>query len=154
MTRRGRKPTGSKLVQRLAGSQHAKTRLKIILETLAGKLTIPDACEELGIQETMFHRLRAEVLQTALDRLEPRPRGRPPRVVSPEDQRVVDLQAENRQLQIELRAAEIRRELAEHLPRLAKPTADHARMVPALKKTTHSNTPTRATRRRRKKRRR
>jgi len=71
------------LVERLDGSERAKTRLRVILETLSGQRTIPDACEELGIQETMFHRVRSEVLQTALDRLEPRPLGRPPRQVSP-----------------------------------------------------------------------
>ena len=83
MARRGRKPTGANLVERLEGSERAKTRLKAILETLSGQRTIPDACEELGIQESMFHRVRSEVLQTALDRLEPRPLGRPPRQPSP-----------------------------------------------------------------------
>jgi hypothetical protein len=120
MTRRGRKPTGPHLVERLEGSSHAKTRLKVILETLSGKRTIPDACQELGIQESMFHRMRSEVLQTALGRLEPRPLGRPPQSVSSEDQRVAKLEGENLRLEIELKAAEIRRELAENLPRLGR----------------------------------
>jgi hypothetical protein len=121
MARRGRKPTGVNLVEGLEGSERAKTRLKAILETLSGQRTIPDACEELGIQETMFHRVRSEVLQTALDRLEPRPLGRPPRQPTSQDGRVSELEEENRQLQVGLKAAEIRRELAENLPRLAKP---------------------------------
>ena len=50
MTRRGRKPLGAQLVDRLEGSEHAKIRLKVILETLAGRQTIPEACDELGIQ--------------------------------------------------------------------------------------------------------
>ena len=120
MARRGRKPTGANLVERLEGSERAKTRLKAILETLSGQRTIPDACEELGIQESMFHRVRCEVLQTALDRLEPRPLGRPPQQPSPQDRRIAELEEENRRLQVELKAAEIRRELAENLPRLAK----------------------------------
>ena len=33
MTRRGRKPTGTNLVERLEGSERAKTRLKVILAT-------------------------------------------------------------------------------------------------------------------------
>ena len=123
MTRRGRKPTGAMLVERLDGSARAKTRLRVILETLAGQRTIPDACEELGIQETMFHRVRFEVLQTALDRLEPRPLGRPPRQVSPQDGRISALEDENLQLRVELKAAEIRRELAQNLPRLVNPAA-------------------------------
>ncbi|MFA6135651.1 MAG: hypothetical protein WC869_16705 [Phycisphaerae bacterium] len=132
MTRRGRKPLGAQLVDRLEGSAHAKIRLKVILETLAGRQTIPEACETLGIQESMLHRVRSEVLQTALGRLEPRPLGRPPLATSPQDQRVAELEDENLRLQTGLRAAEIRRELAEQLPRASKPAGGPG------KKTTHS----------------
>jgi hypothetical protein len=121
MTRRGRKPTGTNLVEHLEGSGRAKARLKAILDTLSGQRSIPEVCEELGIQESMFHRVRSEVLQTALDRLEPRPLGRPPQPQLPQDLRTVKLEEENRHLQLELKAAAVRRELAEKLPRLAKP---------------------------------
>ena len=134
MTRRGRKPTGTNLVERMEGSERAKIRLKAILETLSGQRSIPEVCEELGIQESMFHRVRGEVLQTALDRLEPRPLGRRPLAQSPEDARVTELEEENLRLQMELKAAEVRRELAEKLPRLGKPQADRA-ANPAGKKT-------------------
>ena len=123
MTRRGPKPIGAQIVEHLEGSQQAKTRLKVILQTLAGQRTIPDACAELGIRESMFHRVRSEVLQTALNRLEPRPLGRPPHQPSPEDQHQIELEQENLRLRAELRAAEVRRELTEKLPRLAKPAA-------------------------------
>jgi hypothetical protein len=132
MTRRGRKPLGAQLVDRLEGSAHAKIRLKVVLETLAGRQTIPEACETLGIQESMLHRVRSEVLQMALERLEPRPLGRPPLATSPEDQRVAELEDENLRLQAELRGAEIRRELAEQLPRVSKPAGGPG------KETTHS----------------
>lgn len=132
MTRRGRKPLGAQLVDHLEGSEHAKIRLKVILETLAGRQTIPEACDELGIQESMLHRVRSEVLQTALNRLEPRPLGRPTHAPSPEDQRVADLEEENLSLRAEVRAAKIRWELAETLPRLSRPTTGPG------KKTTHS----------------
>lgn len=134
MARRGRKPTGAKLVERLEGSERAKTRLAAILQTLSGQRTIPDVCAELGIQESMFHRVRSEVLQAALERLEPRPLGRPPLPSPPEDARVAELQQENLRLQVELRAAEVRRELAENLPRVV-----HAAKEPG-KKTTGSTT--------------
>jgi hypothetical protein len=120
MARRGRKPTGAQLVDRLAGSMHAKGRMKVILETLSGRKTIPQACEELGIQESMFHKLRSLVLQTAVDRLEPRPLGRRPHLTSAEAQRIEDLEADLFQAQMDLKAAEIRRELAETLPRLGR----------------------------------
>jgi transposase-like protein len=119
MARRGRKPIGASLVERLEGSERAKSRLKAILETLSGQRTIPEVCEELGIHESMFHRVRSEVLQTALDRLEPRPLGRPSQPPL-QDLRAAEMEEENLRLQLELKAAEVRRELAEKLPRLAR----------------------------------
>jgi transposase-like protein len=136
MTRRGRKPTGTNLVERLEGSERAKIRLKAILETLSGQRTIPEVCEELGIQESMFHRVRGEVLQTALDRLEPRPLGRRPHERSPQDARLAELEEENLRLEAELKAAEIRRELAENLPRLGKSSGGNPANPPG-KKTKH-----------------
>ena len=50
MARRGRKPTGTNLVEHLEGSERAKTRLKAILETLPAQRSIPEVCEDLGIQ--------------------------------------------------------------------------------------------------------
>jgi len=138
MARRGRKPTGTNLVEHLEGSERAKARLKAILETLSGERSIPEVCEELGIQESMFHRVRSEVLQTALDRLEPRPLGRPPLQPSPHDLLVAELEAKNLGLQSELKAAEVRRELAEQLPRLAKPKSIKPASEPGKKTTARS----------------
>jgi len=138
MARRGRKPIGVRLVESLDGSERAKTRLKAILETLSGERSIPQVCEELGIQESMFHRVRSEVLQTALDRLEPRPLGRPPLPQLPQDARVAELEEENLRLQLEVKAAEIRRELAEKLPRLAKPQNTNPAPEPGKKTTARS----------------
>jgi hypothetical protein len=121
MSRRGRKPTGANLVEHLEGSERAKTRLKVILETISGQRTIPDACNELGIQESMFHRVRSEVLQTALGRLEPRPLGRPPQQLPLYDADHAELEEEILRLRAALKAAEVRRELAENLPRLGRP---------------------------------
>ena len=79
MKRKGCKPLGSALVEHLDGSLQAKERLEVILETIAGRLTIDQACQRLGVQEARFHRLRTEVLEASLARLEPRSAGRPPR---------------------------------------------------------------------------
>jgi hypothetical protein len=139
MARRGRKPTGAQLVERLEGSPHAKDRLKVILETLAGQRTIPEACDLLSIQETMFHKLRWQVLQTALGRLEPRPLGRPSHVPSPETQRIAELEEELQQQKAKLKAAQIHQELTEKLPRLAR-SSSRGDLPPAGrpgKKTTH-----------------
>jgi hypothetical protein len=143
MTRRGRKPTGSQLVERLEGSEHAKSRLRVILETLSGQRTIPDACKMLGIQESMFHKMRSQVLQTALGRLEPRPLGRRPHIPSLSDQRAAELEEEVLGLRAELKATNIRRELAENMPRLAKPSTPQATDAQPGKKTTPAMNPQR-----------
>jgi len=124
----GRKPTGPPLVHHLDGSDHAKQRMETILETVAGKLPIREACGRLGIEEARFHRLRAQVLQAGLTRLEPRPSGRPPRHTSAEQQQIVQLQQELQEKNAELKALAVRLEIAQAMPKLARDEA--------LKKTT------------------
>ena len=116
MTRQGRKPLGPALVKQLPGSLRAKERLEVILQTIAGTLTVGEACDRLGIHEAMFHRLRAGVLQAGITHLEPRPLGRPPRGVSPEQKELSDTQRRLRDLESELRLAEVRGEIAQVLP--------------------------------------
>ena len=82
-------------------------------------MTIPQACSELGIGESRFHEMRSEVLQGVLENLEGKPRGRPPddHEVGP---RVQELQQQVLELTADLRASQIREELAIMLPRLAR----------------------------------
>ena len=75
--RPGRKPAGPKLVEGLSGSDFAKKRLEQVLRTLSGELTIEEACAELNIGRTRFYDLRQELLEDMVERLEPRPAGRP-----------------------------------------------------------------------------
>jgi hypothetical protein len=106
------------LVHHLDGSERAKERLEIILETVAGRITIRDACDRLGIEEAMFFRLRTQALQAGLSRLEPRRPGRPPRRQSPEDQKIAELEQEIHEKDEELRAMAVRVDVAEAMPRL------------------------------------
>jgi len=129
VTRRGRKPKGPELVTNLEGSAAARERLKRIVDSLAGRATVAEVCAELGIGESRFHQLRTDALQAAVDRLEPRPAGRPTQPVSPTDERVAELERQLRELRWELQACQIRLELAEALPGLARRDA-------AVKKTT------------------
>ena len=108
----GRKPLGPELVQHLEGSTHAKERFQVMLETLVGRLTIAQACEQLGIGEAMFHRLRIEALQAGLHRLEPRPIGRPPQETSSQAARVAELEHQLREADEQRRIAEVRLEAA------------------------------------------
>ena len=138
MTRMGRKPLATGHVDRLQGSEPAKQRLTVFLETLRGELPVPEACQRLGIGESRFHALRGQWLQEALGLLEPRPLGRPPQGADEAQwqSRLQAVEAENRALRQQLTAAEVRRELADVLPHVVH-TPDEARK---------KKTPTRASR--------
>lgn len=125
----GRTPMGPRLVQHMEGSDQAKMRLETILETLAGTLSVREACERLGIGEAMFHRLRNRVLQGAMTYLEPRPRGRPRHHPSEAEQQCASLTGEIEVLKSELLAATVRGEVQEIL---LQPSP--AKAAPALKK--------------------
>jgi len=124
----GRKPMGPRLVEHLDGSAWAKRRMEVILETIAGTRTVREACDCLGIEEAMFFRLRTQALQACLDRLEPRPAGRPPASSSPEHQTIMELKQQLAEKEVELKATEIRLEVAAAIPPLMPD--------PKLKKTT------------------
>ena len=136
----GRKPLGPQLAQHLEGSIGAKERLEVILETLAGQLKVADACARLGIGEAMFHRLRTEVLQAGLARLEPRPLGRPPRPTVPEALRVAELEHDLKDLELELKTTRVQLEIAQTLPHLLTSSSPEkntlAREESVVKKTT------------------
>lgn len=115
---RGRPPLGPDLVDTLPGPDEAKRRFKRILETLSGEKTILEACAELGISEAAFHELRKQALGYAVERLSPRPAGRPRKYAEPEAQRIQDLEAQVVDLKKDLQAARIREELAIAMPHL------------------------------------
>lgn len=77
MTRLGRKPQGAELVDALAGSEHAKARLKLFLQTMADELSIGAACQQLGICASRFYEQRTAWLHDSIAFLEPRAAGRP-----------------------------------------------------------------------------
>ena len=134
--RRGRPAKGPKLVKRLDGSSEAKRRLEIILETVTGGKTVDEACDELGIGKTAFHDLRARVLQAALQDLEPKPLGRPPRKVSEEQTRIDSLEAHVQQLDTELKIAQVREEILLAMPEVFQPaSAVRKKKAPTKKKT-------------------
>jgi hypothetical protein len=114
---RGRRPAVAGLVGRLEGSEEAKRRLTVVLETLAGRRSVAAACAMLNIGESRFHALRGRFLRVALDHLEPRPVGRPGQA-APDDQQRTELEEEVRRLRVELRAARVREEIALALPHM------------------------------------
>lgn len=137
----GRKPLGPRLAQHLDGSSGAKERLEVILETLAGRLPVAGACQRLGIGEAMFHRLRTEVLQAGLARLEPRPLGRPPRPTSVEADAIARLNHEVQDLHLELKTTRVQLEIAQTLPHLLGAAATQGSTAATAVKKTPQPTP-------------
>lgn len=124
MARCGRKPLAEAAVEHLSGSEHAKRRLMMILKTMRQELTIPEACEELGIGESRFHAMRKQWLQESLQLLEPRPVGRRPggsRRLDDEDANQLECRISD--LERELVVSHVRRQIGEALPHLLKPSA-------------------------------
>ena len=114
-----RNPSGPEMVEKLDGSDEAKKRLRIVLETIRGARTVEDACAQLGIKPTRFEELRKQALEGALAALEAKPIGRPP--VSPivENSNEARLREEVQQLKQQVLLAHVREELAIGLPRRA-----------------------------------
>jgi transposase-like protein len=112
---RGRPPLGVQLLDTLPAPRGAQRRLRVVLATLTGAQTVADACLALGIGRSRFHTLRQQVLRGALDAVSGRPRGRPRRVVEdPPDVRV--LRTRIRELELALRATQLRSEIALTMP--------------------------------------
>jgi hypothetical protein len=108
---------GPELVNNLDGSEQAKQRLKVILQTFSGEMTIPEACQQLHVSEARFHELRSQWLQSSVANLEPKPVGRPPAPEpSEQDQKIANLERQIVELKVDLRAAQIREELALLMP--------------------------------------
>ena len=114
---RGRPIIGVDLTERLDGPRALRRRVRIVLATIAGGLTIAQACAELGIGRTQFHKLRWRVLEGAVEGLQSRPRGRPRHLplVSPE---VQQLRARIRALEVALATTALRSEIALTMPYL------------------------------------
>lgn len=91
--KRGRKAQKSKLVEELDGSRYAKDRVRAILDTITGDLSIEEAAERLGMGQSSLYRLRRDALQDLLERFEPKAPGRPGKKKLPEEARVEQMTA-------------------------------------------------------------
>jgi hypothetical protein len=129
----GRHPAGPEYVEQLEGSELAKRRLRIVLETLAGRCGIGEAAKLLGITEQRVHQLREEALQAALLELEPKPAGRPRRPVAGEDPDA--LRERLLELEKELGAAKVRESIALVFPDLVVKPEDQTEAEPEKKTT-------------------
>jgi len=119
---RGRRPVGPEYAEQLEGSDTAKLRAKVILETMAGTCRLKEACERLGISEQRFHQLREEMMTAAVKALEPGHAGRPVHTPTPAEEQVVALEQQLQDKEIELRSAKARAEIAVVMPDLQHPS--------------------------------
>ncbi len=118
----GRPTEGLEHIEHLHGSFEAKHRLKTIVQSMMGDVTVVEACERLGIQSSRFHIVRREALQAAVERLEPHHAGRPHGESRATSERVRMLEARLEQQEVNLRHERTRAEIA-----LATSITGHAR---------------------------
>jgi hypothetical protein len=115
---RGRFPQGSEYIDKLDGAAEEKERLKAILATLSGAKRMLEVCAELGIGETRFHQLRETALQGALEAIARKPAGRPSLAMLSESEQLRVPQERIEELELALREAQVREEIALVLPQV------------------------------------
>lgn len=118
---RGRRPVGPEYAEQLAGSETAKRRARVILETMAGTCRLKEACERLDISEQRFHQLREQMMTAAIKALEPGHAGRPVHTLTPAEEQVVALEQKLQDQEVELRAVKAREEIALIMPEIQHP---------------------------------
>jgi hypothetical protein len=115
---RGRLPSGPDYVDHLPGSDLAKDRARTILETLSGQRRTLEACALLDISVSRLYQLRLEMLTAAIVSMEPGQAGRPRHTISSDQARIALLEQHQADMEVELKAAEARAEIAVILPQV------------------------------------
>jgi hypothetical protein len=134
----GRYPAGPEYVEVLDGSEQAKQRLRLVLETMAGQRGIGEAARLLGVTEQRVHQLREDAMRAALAKLEPKPAGRPRRPAEPLD--AAALAEQVLELEKQLRAARVRESIALVFPELVVKSASLIEAEPEKKRPSGRNT--------------
>jgi hypothetical protein len=120
-TNRGRPREGAELVEKLDDcSEQARSRLKVIFQTLAGEVTVEHACQALGIRRSAFNKLRSGFIENAVELLEPKTPGRKKKILTPEQVENQRLREEIERLKFELEAQRLREEIGILMPHLQK----------------------------------
>ena len=118
---RGRPGKGLGHVDGLEGPEATKARMRLIVQTLAGEVTVKEAAKTLGISASRFAALRQEVMQDWLDVMAPGTPGRPPKTEEPiEPSEVEALRKQVKELILDLQVAHARTELAITMPHVLK----------------------------------
>ncbi len=113
----GRRSLGLAHVDSLPGSAEDRERLRVILSTIAGELTVAEAAARLSVSASRFAELRAAALSGALSALAARPAGRP-RTKEEEPDEVAMLRKRITDLELDLACACVKTEVALVMPKL------------------------------------
>jgi hypothetical protein len=106
---------GVEHVEKLAGECEAKSRLRTILETFSGTLSVNDAAERLCVAPSRFAQLRDQALMAALDSLAAKPAGRP-KSASHASLALLDLRRELDETRYQLEVERVRTEILMTMP--------------------------------------
>src|SRR5262245_25460142 len=94
----------------------AQRRVDVIIEVIAGRMGVEEACARLGVSPARFYQLRERALRAAVEALHPRPAGRPVKTIPREERQRQALEARVRELEEDLQAALVRTEIALAMP--------------------------------------
>jgi hypothetical protein len=114
-----RKTSAKALIGNLEAEATIKQQLETILDVIAGRKTVADACVSLDVSEATFHRMKEKALAAAAEALIPKAAGRPPKSQEiPTD--VEELKRQLLMTRMDLEASRIREEIALVMPHLLK----------------------------------
>ena len=116
MVQRGRPTRADLMLRRLRSSPLARERVLAVVLNLGGGLSVSEACRRTGVGRTLFRRHRLAFLNAGAAALEPRPRGRPPKVRSAQAPLVGRLRDRIADLEEDLAFARAREELLRIAP--------------------------------------
>jgi hypothetical protein len=122
--KRGRRPAGPEYVKLLDGSDIAKERVQIVLETVAGTCGVDDACQRLNICAQRFHQLRQQIMEGAITSAEPGTPGRRAQLPSAAEDEIQRLEQRVAELERELQASRVREEITLVLSGRGQPPGD------------------------------
>src|SRR5262249_40950607 len=98
-----------------------------------GQCTVARACARLHVGPARFHQLQKQLMRSSVAGVEPRPAGRPRKLVTPEQAQLAALERARQAMQVELGMAETRAGLALVLPRVLQRAEAAAASAPEKK---------------------
>ena len=121
---RGRPIKGLDNIEKLEGSEAAKERLKLVLGTLTGEISVEEACKVLGISRSRLFEIRKQALEGALKELQPSTPGRKSVQEDERDKKIQELEKLVDELETNLEVSRTRTELALTMPHVLREQMD------------------------------